>query len=441
MSLIVLIGINNARSAEQWPLKKLIEYGLENSPLIIKEKLKVDEANEKIKEVRSNKLPNIEGSLDGQIMTMDLNIDLPADLTDGLDEETMGYLTAIQDINKLYSMTGGITVSQVIYNPQLKVGLKSAKTARALYELAKTLKEEEVIYEIAENYYQVLLNSSQLDVIEANMQKLEQLQRSTKLLVENDMGRKIDLSRIKVNITNLKTQRTKLKNGINIQLNYIKVLVGLPIDSELELDEEEQQKVAQLETIEGAKFDVANRAEYKSLLKQQELHQLQIENEKKGYLPSVVAFGSGSWRSYNTKMKFPDWSGTYVAGVKVSIPIWDSGLKKHKANQARSKFAQAQQDIDYNSNMLTVEYLNSINQLTTSWQALEVQKENKQLAQEVYSQSELQYKEGMASLTDLLNAEVSLREAFNAYNQHVLDYKIALLDLNRSKGTLKEMAK
>jgi outer membrane protein TolC len=54
----------------------------------------------------------------------------------------------------------------------------------------------------------------------------------------------------------------------------------------------------------------------------------------------------------------------------------------------------------------------------------------------VYGQSQLQYKEGVASLSDLLNAETELRSAQNNYINALVQLKLAALELRKANGSL-----
>ena len=67
------------------------------------------------------------------------------------------------------------------------------------------------------------------------------------------------------------------------------------------------------------------------------------------------------------------------------------------------------------------------------------QNENKTLANQVYKQVKLQFDEGMASLTDLLNVESSLLEAENLFNQQLLKYKLAEVELLKATGKIKTL--
>ena len=68
-----------------------------------------------------------------------------------------------------------------------------------------------------------------------------------------------------------------------------------------------------------------------------------------------------------------------------------------------------------------------------------VQKENKELANQVYEQVKIQFNEGMASLTDLLNVETSLLQAENLFNQQLLKYNLAEVELLKATGKLETL--
>ena len=63
------------------------------------------------------------------------------------------------------------------------------------------------------------------------------------------------------------------------------------------------------------------------------------------------------------------------------------------------------------------------------------------MAQEVFDNTNNNYTQGLASLTDLLDAENALVEAQNNYTAAILDYKLAEIQLIKSKGELKTLIK
>ena len=61
------------------------------------------------------------------------------------------------------------------------------------------------------------------------------------------------------------------------------------------------------------------------------------------------------------------------------------------------------------------------------------------MAQEVLENTRNNYYQGLAPLTDLLDAENSLVEAQNNYTTALLEYKLAEIQLIKSKGELRTL--
>ena len=80
-------------------------------------------------------------------------------------------------------------------------------------------------------------------------------------------------------------------------------------------------------------------------------------------------------------------------------------------------------------------------QIENNLVTIENQKENMRLASEILSNTKNNYLQGLASLTDLLDAENASLEAQNNYTRAVLNYKIAEVALIKSKGELKTLIK
>lgn len=435
--LLTIITWNaGAQEKRTWNLKQLIQYSFENSPMIRITKMKIDESTFKTQEIKSKQLPQISGTVGGQTMFIKLKMDIPAAMINQIPSQYLPIIDAIKDIDKLYSLSGGVQLTQVIYNPQLRNGILTAKSAEDLYRLSETQQKEDLIYEIAANYYQILVNFSQLEVIENNYKNLKQAEKSADLLYQNDLGKKTDLNRIKVNIINLGTQKEQLQNGISKQINYLKVLCGIPVNNSLEIDRNELTNIQANPPLSVAAFVPESRTEYKSLQIQKNLEALNQKNIKAGYQPSLAAFGQASYQSYNTKFSFNQWSNNEVIGLSLSIPIFDGGEKRSKIRQSDFKTNQLEEQMKQTINQMESEYRNSINELRTSYNAILSQDANKKLAADIYEQTNLQYKEGMSNLTDLLDAETSLRTTQDAYDQHVLDFKIANLNLLKAQGKL-----
>ena len=88
---------------------------------------------------------------------------------------------------------------------------------------------------------------------------------------------------------------------------------------------------------------------------------------------------------------------------------------------------------------LDLELKNAVTQINNSLITLNIQKENVNLAKEVLTNIENNYKFGLATLTDLLDAETQYADAQNNHTNALLDYKVAEIALIKAKGELKSL--
>lgn len=326
----------------------------------------------------------------------------------------------------------------MLYSKSFLTGVKQVRKAEELYSYLFQKTEEDIIHDVSAGYYQVLMNYSNLKVLNDNIANLEKLYNILKLQYENDFVKQTDVSRLKVTLTNLKTQRETLRNGIDVQQRILKIISGIPVEKEITLDTAIVGKIEYQQPV-MPEFALDVLPEYQLLKKQNELAGLQIESDKAAFYPNLAAFGQFNYSSYATEFKFNDFSNMNTIGLKATIPIFSSGMRKNQVLQSQLKFQQNQEDFDLNKKYLETGYQNAVNSLLSSWSNLQDQQENKALANEVYGQVKLQFDEGMASLTDLLNVESSLLDAENLFNQQLLKYKLAEIELLKATGKLKTL--
>lgn len=127
------------------------------------------------------------------------------------------------------------------------------------------------------------------------------------------------------------------------------------------------------------------------------------------------------------------WSDYSIIGLDLKIPIFTGFGTRARVRQADIELKQVKEDMQETKLSLDLAYENSKTQINNSIITINNQKENVRLAEEVLSDTKNNYYNGLASLTDLLDAENSLVEAQNNYNSALLDYKLAEVQLIKAK--------
>jgi outer membrane protein TolC len=179
------------------------------------------------------------------------------------------------------------------------------------------------------------------------------------------------------------------------------------------------------------------------LQKQRELTALKAKNIKAGYYPSLSAYGRYGYQTQRDELFNSEtpWFKTSVVGLKLNIPIFDGFKKDAQIKQAVLEQQKLESDIQKFNKNTAVQLSNAVSQLGNSQNTITAQQENVKLAQEVYDTTNSLYKEGLAPLSDLLNAETSLREALTNLNNEQLKYQVAQLNYLKAKGELESLTK
>jgi len=428
-----------AQEIKSLTLKDVITYALENKAEAKKAKLKVENSEYQIQEVRSRALPQI--SVNGGLT---YNPILQTTVIDGANFGQPG--TIIQaDFGQKWSSVAGVSLTQNLFDQSIFTGLKAAKSSREFFQINEQLTEEQVIERVTNAYYRIFVTKLNLRTIEKNIENTNKVKNIIKGLYDNGLSKKIDLDRISVRISNLNTQRKQIVNAIELQENALKFYMGMPIETKISLPQ-----MAFEISIQAVEEDpnTEKRTEYILLKKNEELLEFQKKSIEANYYPTLSLTGNYNYFGQGSKIPLGGsnsdniyWSDFSSIGLNLRIPIFSGFETKARVRQAEINLKNIKLDLEDTKLALNLAYENAKKQIDNSLETINSQKENTQLAQEVLDNTKNNYLQGLASLTDLLDAENANVEAQNNYNAAVLQYKLAEIQLLKSKGELKILTK
>ena len=418
-------------------LKEAINYALENKADAKKAKLKVENSNYQIQEVRSRALPQITAN-----GSLNYNPILQTTVIDGAAFGQPG--TVIQAaFGQKWSSTAGLSLTQALFDQTVFTGLKAAKSTREFYQINNQLTEEQVIERVANNYYQVYVQRQNLTVIDSTYKNTTKVRDIIKGQYDNNLNKKIDLDRVSVKISNINTMRQQVLNAVQIQENALKFYMGMPIETQIEIPQ------TAFEVSPHSLSEIPNtaiRTEYLLLKKQEQLLTYQKKAIEASYYPTLSLSAGYNFIGQGPKMpigaKPADgvyWSDFSSIGLNLKVPIFTGFGTRAKVRQADIDLQTVKEDLNDTKLSLDLAFANAKTQIDNSLITITNQKENAQLAKEVLENTRNNYVQGLASLTDLLDAENALTEAQNNYTSAILEYKLAEIQLIKSKGELKTL--
>ena len=439
-ALLFAFSITELQAQETVTLKQAIEYALQNKADAQNAQLDIRNADYQIMEAKAGALPKING-----VANITYN---PILQTTALDAGAFsGGPSNIQliTLGQKWNAGAGVQLSQALFNQQVFIGLKAAKSTKEFYQLNAQLTEEQIIERVSNAYFQVFTIQQKKETLESSYSSTEKARNIIKSLYDNGLAKKVDLDRTNVNLTNISTVLKQQQNAINQAENALKFYMGMPIENKIELVKADIEITPHLldETVASDE-----RSEVKILNKQKELLQYNKKAVEAAYYPTVNLNANYSWQGLGDKFPLTNgkkngvyWADYSAITLGVNIPIFNGFATKARVEMAQIELDKLDVNLKDTKLGLDLAYQNAKSQIENSLLALENQKANVSLAETVTTNTKNNYQYGLATLTELLEAENALVEAKNNYSNAILEYKIAEIQYYKAKGELKTYLK
>ncbi|WP_215224716.1 TolC family protein [Echinicola shivajiensis] len=436
---LFLTGKTFAQEVLEFSLDESIQYALENNANSKNALLGTYAAKASVGERIAEGFPQINGSMD---FTKNISIPVMFLPNEGPfeDPDNPADVVPVQfGVN--YQSGIALRVDQMIFDGSYFVGLKAARTVRELSEYDKEKTENDVIESVKKAYFTVLVNKERKTLVEANKARIDTLLRDTKALYEEGFAEKLDVTRIQVQLNNIETQLDKINASTEISKQLLKIQMGLPLDTEVVISET-LQELNRPQEIQGLLNNNGyRRVEVDQLRTNWELTQLDLKNNTVQYLPTLNANltyqRNGAGQHFNTVWDSNNWYTGAFLGFSLNVPIFDGLAKSKRIQQNRIQLEQIENQMVMLEDNIEVERFQARTTLRNNLKTLEVQRENMELALEVYNITKIKYSEGVGSNLEVVQADSDLKEAETNYYSALYDALIAKVDLEKALGILR----
>jgi outer membrane protein TolC len=338
-----------------------------------------------------------------------------------------------------YTASYGVTAEQVLFDGQVFVGLQARKTSIDLRESQVAVTKELIKANVYKIYYQLVIGRKQISTLDANIARQEKLLHDTKAMFENGFQEKLDVDKVNVSLSNLRTEKLKVENMLASGTAGLKYLMGMPMKEQLVLTD----TVGEADLKEGILYDsinYADRKEYQLLQNTEKLQKYDIKRWNMLYIPTLRTTFSWSRNAQRNKFDLlkkgePWFSNTFIS-FQLSVPIFDGFRKDAMVRQAKLNVQKTRDNIVDLQNRINYEADSSLINLRNALATLNSQSANMTLAEQIYNQTKKKYEAGLGSNLEITNAETELRTAQNNYYAAMYDAIIARIDYLKAVGKL-----
>ena len=432
--LFSLQAISQQPAVHTFSVKECIEYGLKNNVQVKNALLDIEIQKQDNRVTTARALPALNGT-----GTYTDNILIPTQLLPGEFFGAPGTYIPVK-FGQQYTAAGAVNLQQTLFDGEVFIGLKARKTSIDYRQQAAALTQDIIRANIYKIYYQLVVSKTQIEQIDANLQRAQNLLHVNTELTKNGFGEQVEVSRSEVQLANLQT--TKLSSLSSIANGYygLKFLMGMPEkDSLILTDTVTEQQLKQGLLNEGV-YDYNYRNDYQLYKSLNLLNEYNVKRYKLSYYPTLSLLGNfaraGSGNQFNVFGK-GQWFNSSYFGLNLSVPIFNGFQKNANVQEAKLQLEQSQNRLSNLKDSIDNSVLQAINNYHTAISTLDYQKKNVQLAEQVYNQSQKKYEAGLGTTLDITNAQADLSIAQSNYINSMYDAVIAQIDYLYATGQLK----
>lgn len=430
-SLLCSLSLLNAQ--EILTLPECLRMGIGKNLTLKSQRNEMRKSKYGISENRAKLLPQINA-----IANMSDNFEPPVSVTDG-----SAYGNPYNVTHTLqYNASAGLQLQMPLYNQTVYTSVALARLMDEANTLSYEKAREDLILQICKLYYLGQNTAEQIELIKGNLARMEELKDITVAFYDNGMAMEVDVKRVNINLENLRVQYDNAKSMLTQQLNMLKYVIDYPADNEIALTPINTENFVPAE-LTGLSDD---QIELQLLRAKTDITEQQRRMIRQGYLPTLSLTGSWMYSAYTDRFSnwfhsgpSNKWYNSYGLGISLRIPIFDGMDKRYKLKKAALDVDNAKLSYENTLKNLQTQYVNATNDLMNNRRNFKKQKDNYMLAEDVYGVTSERYREGIASMTEVLQDEMRMTEAQNNYVTAHYNYRVTNLTVLKLTGKIETL--
>jgi outer membrane protein TolC len=366
---------------------------------------------------------------------------------------TVGFNTSL-----LYTQsngTGGVRyiannavheyISQGNVHEQLDLAaVATYRSSSALAAAAKARAEvatRGLVVTVVNDYFAVAAAQQKLDAAQRTSEEGEKFFQLTQNL---EMGGEVAHSDVIKAELQFQERRRQLKEAQLAQLNArleLAVLIFPDFRDNFEIADDLHASVALPSQLEFEAQAAVQNPDVRASLAASQAAGFDLAAARAGYLPNITldyfyGIDAANYATYTTtpEGKLQNLGSSAVASL--NLPIWNWGATQSKVRQAELKRDLAKKELSYAQRKLLAEMRSLYSEAETSLNELSGLQRSSELAADSLRLTTLRYKNGEATVLEVVDAQTTFAQSNAAYHDGALRYRVALANLQTLTGVL-----
>ncbi len=439
IGLLTLICASNVMAQNDKPihafsLDECVAYAQKNNVQVKNSLLAIDAQVQTNREIAAAAFPTIGTNVGGTDYLKIPTSLLPGQIFGG----TPGTFIPVQFGTKFNANYGG-NFQQLLFDGQVFVALQARETSLEMQRKNAAVTEEVIKANIYKIYYQLSASKTQLNILDANIERLNKLAHDAEIMYKNGFAEKLDVDKVSVQLNNLQTEKIKANNSVAIGFMGLKMLMGMPVKDSLALTDVINEQSLSTDVLVENDFQYGIRKDFQYLNTVRKLNEYNVKRYQLSYLPTVNLSGAYSKNAMRSKFDFfegGNWFTTSLLSLNVNLPLFNGFARDARVKRTKIELKQIENQLDALKNNIDNEITQAKLNYISSVATVQFQKKNMQLAENVFQQTKKKFEAGTGSNTEISAAQADLVSAQNNFMNALYSALIAKVDLLKASGKL-----
>lgn len=329
--------------------------------------------------------------------------------------------------------TGSINARITLFDSGERSARLDSAMARkdALYNESEKIRQE-IITGVNRAFYSLMAARQTKEVAEKNLARAESHLEMAKKRFYAGAVSKTDVLRAQVGVADAKLGLVRTESMVSMFSGNLNAIMGIPVETYTDisgsLDDIRQPEKKDLENafVEARE----KRPELKAAIQKISAAQYGIEEAKAGFGPKLKAQANYGWED-------DEWTPsdkTWLAGLTVEMPIFTGFAKTYNLAGKRAELRKEEAETIRLVQNVRQEVWNSYTRLNESYQAYLASRSMQKEAEESHRSTRERYEAGASTITDLLDAQVSLAKSEAGVVTSKWDYFISEAEFKKASG-------
>lgn len=327
-----------------------------------------------------------------------------------------------------------LKVSQPLYSGgrewanrrQAKYGYESSKEG---FELAK----EGTVFSTAQAYYSVLKALRDVEIKRSALKRADERLKVASARFAVGEVTKSAVLRAEAESAGAEAELIKSEDNLRDSNDNLKRLIG--VEGEIEVVEPAKRSYAEAKLDEYLAKAVEGRRDLKQAVLSERSASEGVKYARGSFYPSLKLEGSYALREQDPETTFFQ-ADSASATVTLTFPLFEGFLRKAELDEASSKLRAAELERLSVRRDLEVEVRDAYNNLEYFKALIRSLEKRLSFAEEDYAMVFEQFKYGLATTVDVIDADTNLISAQSALTNARYDSELAVLNLKYTTGTL-----